>query len=121
MLTARMNEHSVQQRFEEAAFVRDRIDAIHTAIQRHLQAESLRSHTDLHIEAHGVRYLIENGVLVGTQIDGENIDSSTVAIPELKFDMREIIKMPIDESPTETLDEVMCLARLVESLQPTEQ
>jgi DNA polymerase-3 subunit epsilon len=121
LLTARMNEHAVQQRFEEAAFVRDRIDAIHTAIQRHSQAESLRSHTDLLVEAHGVKYLIENGVLVGTQIDGENIDSSTVAIPELKFDMREIIRMPIDESPTETLDEVMCLARLVESLQPTEQ
>ena len=121
LLTAKMNEHSQHQRFEEAAFVRDRIDAIHTVLHRHRQAESIRSKSDLRLQAHGVSYVIDNGVLVHTEYEGDILNPSTVALPQLTFDLRDIIRIPTNESPTEILDEVMCLARLAESLLPVEQ
>jgi hypothetical protein len=45
----------------------------------------------------------------------------TINLPKKLEHLRAVLKVPADESPTDVLDEVMCVARLAESLQSTEQ
>ncbi len=121
LLTARMTDHSQNQRFEEAAFVRDRIDALCTALQRQSQADALRNQGLQDVTHEGVTYRINQGVLLETHSDGEACNASTVHLTQKIEPLRAVLHVPTDESATDVLDEVMCLARLVESLRPVEQ
>jgi hypothetical protein len=49
-------------------------------------------------------------------IGGEVCNAATVELPTTLERLRPILKVPTDESPTDVLDEVMCMARLVSSL-----
>ncbi len=121
LLSDRMNGHSQNQRFEEAAFVRDRIDSLNRALQRQSEADALRDGGLQDVTHEGIVYRINQGVLVESMIGGEVCNAATVELPTALERLRPILNVPTDESPTDVLDEVMCLARLVESLRPVEQ
>ena len=116
LLTDRMTSHSQNQRFEEAAFVRDRIDSLNRALQRQAEADALRDAGLQNVTHEGITYRIDQGVLVESVRDGEVCNASTVMLPETIERLRTILTVPADESPTDVLDEVMCMARLVSSL-----
>ena len=116
LLTDRMTSHSQGQRFEEAAFVRDRIDSLNRALQRQAEADALRDAGLQNVTHEGITYRIDQGVLVESVRDGEVCNASTVMLPETIERLRTILTVPADESPTDVLDEVMCMARLVSSL-----
>jgi DNA polymerase-3 subunit epsilon len=116
LLTDRMAAHSQNQRFEEAAFVRDRIDSLNRALQRQAEADALRDAGLQNVTHEGITYRIDQGVLVES-VSGEGVCSaSTVGLPKTLERLRPILDVPTDESPTDVLDEVMCMARLVASL-----
>ena len=116
LLTDRMTSHSQNQRFEEAAFVRDRIDSLNRALQRQAEADALRDAGLQNVTHEGITYRIDQGVLVESVSGGEVCNASTVMLPETIERLRTILAVPADESPTDVLDEVMCMARLVFSL-----
>ena len=116
LLTDRMAAHSQNQRFEEAAFVRDRIDSLNRALQRQAEADALRDAGLQNVTHEGITYRIDQGVLVES-VSGEGVCSaSTLRLPKTLERLRPILDVPTDESPTDVLDEVMCMARLVASL-----
>jgi DNA polymerase-3 subunit epsilon len=116
LLTDRMTVHSQNQRFEEAAFVRDRIDSLNRALQRQAEADALRDGGLQHVTHEGITYRIDQGVLVESVSGGEVCNASTVELPKTIERLRAVLTVPEDESPTDVLDEVMCMARLVSSL-----
>jgi hypothetical protein len=116
LLTKRMNVHSQNQRFEEAAFVRDRIETLGKTLNRQAQANALRDAGLQDIAHEGVVYRIDQGVLVETLSSGEVCAAVTLALPTTLEHLRAVLHVPVDESPTDILDEVMCMARLVSSL-----
>ena len=116
LLTDRMAAHSQNQRFEEAAFVRDRIDSLNRALQRQVEADALRDAGLQNVTHEGITYRIDQGVLVETLRSGEVCTSVTLALPSTLEHLRSVLHAPKDESPTDILDEVMCMARLVSSL-----
>jgi hypothetical protein len=116
LLTNRMNVYSQNQRFEEAAFVRDRIESLGTALHRQSQANALRDGGLQDIRHEGITYRIDQGVLVETLSSGEVCTAVTLALPTTLEHLRAVLHVPVDESPTDVLDEVMCMARLVSSL-----
>ena len=116
LLSDRMRVHSQNQRFEEAAFVRDRIDSLNRALQRQSEADALREGGLQDVTHEGIVYRINQGVLVESMIGGEVCNAATVELPTTLERLRPILKVPTDESPTDVLDEVMCMARLVSSL-----
>ena len=116
LLTDRMTVHSQNQRFEEAAFVRDRIDSLNRALQRQAEADALRDGGLQHVTHEGITYRIDQGVLVESVSGGEVCSASTVELPKTIERLRAVLTVPEDESPTDVLDEVMCMARLVSSL-----
>ena len=116
LLTDRMAAHSQNQRFEEAAFVRDRIDSLNRALQRQAEADALRDAGLQNVTHEGITYRIDQGVLVESVSSEEVCSASTVGLPKTLERLRPILDVPTDESPTDVLDEVMCMARLVASL-----
>lgn len=116
LLTNRMNAHSQNQRFEEAAFVRDRIETLGKTLNRQAQANALRDGGLQDITHEGITYRIDQGVLVESVSGGEVCSASTVMLPATLERLRAVLTVPVDESPTDVLDEVMCMARLVSSL-----
>jgi DNA polymerase-3 subunit epsilon len=116
LLTTRMANHSREERFEEAAFVRDRIDALRTALHRQSQADELRQKDAYEVHGHGVTYRIEKGILTETICDDNSWTPDSVNLPTAIGHLRESIRIPAGEPDTAVLDEVMCLARLVETL-----
>jgi DNA polymerase-3 subunit epsilon len=116
LLTNRMAVHSQNQRFEEAAFVRDRIDSLNRALQRQAEADALRDAGLQNVTHEGITYRIDQGVLVESVSGEEVCNASTVGLPKTLERLRPILDVPTDESPTDVLDEVMCMARLVASL-----
>ncbi|MSO15101.1 MAG: DEDD exonuclease domain-containing protein [Ilumatobacteraceae bacterium] len=116
LLTARMMEHSNNQRFEEAARSRNRIDSLNTALFRQRQADALRQQGDLELSVGHISYQISAGILQSTTINGLKITPESVELPTIKQDLRALLQVPIGEAHVKVLDEVMCVARLVESL-----
>ena len=116
LLTDRMTSHSQNQRFEEAAFVRDRIDSLNRALQRQAEADALRDAGLQNVMHQGITYRIDQGVLVESVSGGEVCSAATIELPKTLERLRTVLTVPEDESPTDVLDEVMCMARLVSSL-----
>ena len=116
LLTDRMTSHSQNQRFEEAAFVRDRIDSLNRALQRQAEADALRDAGLQNVTHQGITYRIDQGVLVESVSGGEVCSAVTIDLPKTLERLRTVLTVPEDESPTDVLDEVMCMARLVSSL-----
>ena len=65
-LTERMNAHSEAQRYEEAAYLRDRIQTFETVLRRQKQAEKLCGQGKFTVSFDNIVYEVDNGVLAST-------------------------------------------------------
>jgi DNA polymerase-3 subunit epsilon len=116
LLTKKMVMHSEAQRYEDAAYIRDRILNLETALKRQKQAQEISRSGDLTIEHAGIIYEISNGILMNTRLEnqlfaplqnsGISVDHLT-APPETALIHNSVVR-------TEALNEVMCIARFIE-------
>ena len=101
-----MRSLATQQRFEEAATVRDRLQALLGAVKRHRLVETLRSADRAQITIGGTTWIVEHARLVDVTQDG----SATRALPV----------EPPDSVPLgtplgrEMIDEALVLAKFFE-------
>lgn len=131
-LTAKMLVYSLAQRFEEAGDVRDRIDALETVLRRQRQAKELCDAGRITFVSEDVVYEIECGILVGTRLADQLFTpfsageagrlgvQRAVAMPLLDVDIAELTRAPdprLTNYPisSSVVDEVMCIARFIES------
>jgi DNA polymerase-3 subunit epsilon len=119
LLTKKMSTHAEAQRFEDAAFIRDRIENLHTALKRQQQAQSVCRSGDLTIEHAGIIYEISNGILMNTRRENElfaPLRNSGIPVEALTAPPDSAI---IHDSlvRTDALNEVMCIARFLEKNQ----
>lgn len=130
-LGAKMIEHSEQHRFEEAAVVRDRINTLTTILHRQSQADALRAGGEFRVRVGDIEYHISSGILQATSQNGavfspltkrSGTQKRTIAQPVVKADLDSLIAAPtaIDENgavvSSDVLDELMCIARLMETI-----
>ena len=66
-LTERMNSHSEAQRYEEAAYLRDRIQTFNTVMRRYNQAVQLCERGSFSLRFNNIVYEIDHGVLASTR------------------------------------------------------
>lgn len=71
-----------QQRFEEAATLRDRLQALLGAVKRHRLVETLRSADRAQVTVQGTTWIVEHARLVDATQDG----SATRALPVAPLD-----------------------------------
>ncbi|MEM8619868.1 MAG: DEDD exonuclease domain-containing protein [Actinomycetota bacterium] len=105
-LRARMMQLAAEQRFEEAALARDRLDALLTALKRHRQVEALRAAGQVDVHRGDVVWHIDGARLLDVTVRG------TVgrALPIEAHDAP-----PTDQPlPRTLIDEALCLARFIE-------
>jgi DNA polymerase-3 subunit epsilon len=98
----KMLQLASQQRFEEAASVRDRLTALIGATRRHLLVDALRSAGRAHITLGDATWTIESGRLVDATSIGSVGRALPIAAPEPTAD-------PV--LGRHQIDEALCLAR----------
>jgi excinuclease UvrABC nuclease subunit len=131
-LSAKMGEHSEQHRFEEAAVVRDRINTLNTILHRQAQADTLRAEGDFRVQVGDIEYHISSGILQATSQNGavfvpltkrSGTQKRNVVQPVVKADLDALIAAPksVEEGSSvlssDVLDELMCIARLMETIE----
>ena len=115
-LTERMNAHSEAQRYEEAAYLRDRIQTFETVLRRQKQAEKLCNQGKFTVTFDNIVYEVDNGVLASTR----NADQLFMPLPSLNKQIQEAIIAPLgvhDEHGmlrSDAMDEVLCIAKFLE-------
>jgi len=130
-LQNKMDEHSKNQRYEEASVIRDRMDTLSSILQKHWKADALRAEGDFVITENDIDYQISSGVLLQTLKDG-NVFEPTIkfavganadGVPtRLVFNLQLLIGVPeiqkdrAQQVSSDCSDEVMCMVRLKESL-----
>src|SRR5690606_18167221 len=102
-LTARMTALAGQQRFEEAALVRDRVAALDAAARRHRLVEALRAAGRVRLRRGEVTWTIEHARLVDVTIHGEVGRALPVTPPDPAEPGRPLGRAQIDEA--------VCLAK----------
>ncbi len=105
-LTNKMMTLAAQQRYEEAALVRDRIAAVDAAVHRHRLAEALRRAGSVELRRGGTSWVIDAARLVDVSIRDEVGRALPVAPPDPAAAGRPL--------PRELVDEALCLARFCE-------
>ena len=80
-LTDKMARLAGQQRFEEAALLRDRLQALLGAVKRHRLVETLRSADRAQVTVKGTTWIIEHARLVDVTQDGSTSRALPVAPP----------------------------------------
>jgi DNA polymerase-3 subunit epsilon len=116
-LTERMNAHSEAQRYEEAAYLRDRIQIFETVLRRQKQAEQLCNQGVFTVTFDNIVYEVDNGVLTSTR----NADQLFTPLGSLSKHIQEAIVAPIgvhDEHGmlrSDAIDEVLCIAKFLEA------
>jgi DNA polymerase-3 subunit epsilon len=103
MLAAKMSRLAAQQRFEEAAHVRDRLGALHGAVRRHRLVEALRDARRCEIRRGDVTWVVDRARLVDVVVAGSAGQSLPVAAPAAVEADRPLGRQQIDEA--------LCLAR----------
>lgn len=116
LLTKKMVMHSEAQRFEDAAYIRDRILNLETALKRQRQAQKISRSGDLTIEHAGIVYEITNGILMNTRPENQlfaPLQNSGIAVEHLTTPPESAL---IHDTVvrTDALNEVMCIARFLE-------
>jgi DNA polymerase-3 subunit epsilon len=102
----KMHSLAIKQRFEEAAAVRDRLQALLEAVKRHRLVETLRSADRAQITIEGTTWIVEHARLIDVTKDG----LATRALPA----------EPPDSVPLgtplgrEMIDEALVLAKFFE-------
>ena len=121
MLEEKMRLLAIAQRYEEAANVRDRMQALSQALTRQRRCDQLRSAERLVIRHQGVVLDLDHGVLVGTRLD-DQIFTPLATNPGPILSAIEPLLAPT-EPPTnlgvplsrDLYDELMCVSRFIES------
>jgi DNA polymerase-3 subunit epsilon len=103
VLVAKMADLAAQQRFEEAALVRDRLSALLGAIRRHHLVESLRRAGRCEVRRGDVTWIVDGARLLDVAVVGTAGRALPVAAPEPVSD-----GVPLSRTQ---VDEALCLAR----------
>lgn len=120
LLTTRMTALAVAQRYEEAANVRDRMQALSQALHRQRRCDQLRAAETLVLRHGTVEHRFEHGVLVAATTDGRLFAPITTSGPVLSALaplLDPATPMPTGAGPLtrDLYDELMCVARFIES------
>ena len=112
-LTDKMNKHSQAQRFEEAGFVLNRIEALQSVLLRTQSAQQLVAAGNFTFTNNNITYHVQSGLLHATHVD--NVAFSPIP-PPLKANLTQFLQPPAlpDQSApinSDIIDEVLCIAR----------
>jgi DNA polymerase-3 subunit epsilon len=112
-LTDKMNKHSQAQRFEEAGFVLNRIEALQSVLLRTQSAQQLVAAGNFTFTNNNITYHVQSGLLHATHVD--NVAFSLIP-PPLKANFTQFLQPPAlpDQSApinSDIIDEVLCIAR----------
>ena len=112
-LTDKMNKHSQAQRFEEAGFVLNRIEALQSVLLRTQSAQQLVAAGNFTFTNNNITYHVQSGLLHATHVD--NVAFSPIP-PPLKANFTQFLQPPAlpDKSVpinSDIIDEVLCIAR----------
>ena len=106
-LRERMLNLARAHRFEEAAGVRDRAQALAGAIRRQRMIDHLRRAASVELTIDGIRFELDHGRLMHSGRDGELSLGLPLGPPD---------PVPIDRSmPRHAVDETLCIARYLDS------
>ena len=108
-----MNKHSQAQRFEEAGFVLNRIEALQSVLLRTQSAQQLVAAGNFTFTNNNITYHVQSGLLHATHVD--NVAFSPIP-PPLKANFTQFLQPPAlpDQSApinSDIIDEVLCIAR----------
>lgn len=121
LLTEKMHSLSLAQRYEEAANVRDRMQALCQALGRQRRCDQLRLADRLVISSGDIVHELRHGVLVGTRhcehMFTPLIESRGPVLASVESMLLPAEPMPIDAGPLgrDLHDELMCMSRFIES------
>jgi DNA polymerase-3 subunit epsilon len=112
-LTDKMNKHSQAQRFEEAGFVLNRIEALQSVLLRTQSAQQLVAAGNFTFTNNNITYHVQSGLLHATHVD--NVAFAPIP-PPLKANFTQFLQPPAlpDQSVpinSDIIDEVLCIAR----------
>ena len=112
-LTDKINKHSQAQRFEEAGFVLNRIEALQSVLLRTQSAQQLVAAGSFTFTNNNITYHVQSGLLHATHVD--NVAFSPIP-PPLKANFTQFLQPPAlpDQSApinSDIIDEVLCIAR----------
>ena len=112
-LSDKMNKHSQAQRFEEAGFVLNRIEALQSVLLRTQSAQQLVAAGNFTFTNNNITYHVQSGLLHATHVD--NVAFSPIP-PPLKANFTQFLQPPAlpDQSApinSDIIDEVLCIAR----------
>jgi DNA polymerase-3 subunit epsilon len=106
-LRERMLSLARAQRYEEAASVRDRAQALSGALRRQRMLDHLRAAQQLDLRIGNVSFEFDHGRLIDSRIDGTLTAALTLAPPAFA---------PLDRPlPRQAADETLCIARYIEA------
>ena len=120
LLHERITLLATSQRYEEAALMRDRTQALVHALNRQRRCDQLRSAKSVSIRHGDIHYDIECGVLIDTRLDGQmftpivagNSKVLDTALEHLlPHESSDITEGPLQR---QVFDEVMCIARFLD-------
>lgn len=120
LLHERITSLAVSQRFEEAALMRDRTQALVHALNRQRRCDQLRNAQSIDIRLGNVHYNIECGVLMNTHIEGQLF---TPLSSQLNKTLQQVERSLFPHEPADmssgpldrhVFDEVMCIARFLD-------
>ena len=112
-LTEKMNKHSQAQRFEEAGFVLNRIEALQSVLLRTQSAQQLVAAGNFTFTNNNITYHVQSGLLHATHVD--NVAFSPIA-PPIKANFTQFLQPPAPPEQSapinsDIIDEVLCIAR----------
>ena len=123
-LFARLHERIASlastQRFEEAALMRDRTQALEQALSRQRRLDQVRAAGDVEVATAGVRYNFSHGVLVSTRLDDQLFSPLEPVGSARLTHLRELLHPVTPTAPEsgpltrDAYDEVMCVARFLD-------
>lgn len=121
ILDEKMRALAAVQRYEEAANVRDRMQALSQALSRQRRCEQLRRAERLVIRHNDVVFELDHGVLVGTRLDDQMFTPLT-SNPSPVLCAIESLLVPASPPTSrseplsrELYDELMCVSRFLEA------
>ena len=121
LLTARLTSLALAQRYEEAANVRDRMQALSQALHRQRRCDQLRSAGTLVVQRGDVEHEFDHGVLVAVRtadrLFAPLITGSGPVLPALAPLLDPATPMPNGTGPLtrDLYDEMMCVSRFLEA------
>lgn len=121
LLTARLTSLALAQRYEEAANVRDRMQALSQALHRQRRCDQLRSAGTLVVQRGDVEHEFDHGVLVAVRtadrLFAPLITGTGPVLPALAPLLDPATPMPNGTGPLtrDLYDELMCVSRFLEA------